>query len=448
VTVLREALQLGALRALSRDGRVLFLTRAIRLSAYGLISVVLVLYLAKLGFSGPQIGLLLTLTLVGDTIITLGITTTADRVGRRRMLVVGAALMFGAGIVFALSGNYWVLLLAATIGVISPSGNEVGPFLSIEQAGLAQRLPAEHRTGAFAWYNLCGAAATALGALVGGVTVDALGYWGWPLVRSYQALLCAYAALGLTLAGLFVLLSPAVEASGAARGRGRAALLGLHRSKGVVAKLSALFALDAFGGGFVIQSIVAYWFHVRFGASPGTLGVIFFGANLLAGFSALAAAALARRIGLVRTMVFTHIPSNVLLILVPLMPSLASAIGVLLLRFSISQMDVPTRQSYTMAMVDPDERSAAAGITGIARTTGAAISPSLAGLLLATPALVSAPFFLAGGIKIVYDLLLYRSFRNVCPPAQDAPVCGTVPEKGTQRAELNVPVTLTGHKPL
>jgi MFS family permease len=188
----------------------------------------------------------------------------------------------------------------------------------------------------------------------------------------------------------------------------------------VVLKLSALFALDAFGGGFVLQSVMAYWFHVRFGADPAVLGGIFFGANILAGFSALGAAAIARRIGLVNTMVFTHAPSNVLLMLIPFMPSLWLAITVLLLRFAISQMDVPTRQTYTVAVVSPDERSAAAGMTGVARTTGAALSPALAGLFLGSPALAGAPFVLAGVLKLVYDGLLYRLFRAVVPDEEQA----------------------------
>jgi predicted MFS family arabinose efflux permease len=180
-----------------------------------------------------------------------------------------------------------------------------------------------------------------------------------------------------------------------------------------VLKLSALFGLDAFAGGFVVQSIVAYWFHIRFGVEPAALGGIFFGANVLAGISALAAAWVAARIGLVNTMVFTHLPSNVLLVLVPLMPNLPLAIVVLFARFSISQMDVPPRQSYTMAVVAPDERSAAAGVTGIARSIGAAVSPSLAGLFLSNPAFFGVPFFVAGGLKIIYDILLYRGFRTV-----------------------------------
>jgi len=393
--------------SLGRDVRLLFLTRIVRMAAYGFLSVVLVLYLAGLGFSEGRIGLLLSLTLAGDALVSLGITLHADRLGRRRMLLAGAALMVGAGVPFALSRSFGVLLVAATLGVVSPSGNEVGPFLALEQAALAEVLPEERRTALFAWYHLAGAFATAFGALAGGWAAQALQGAGWTPVASYRAVVAAYAAAGFLLALLFLRLGRAVEAPRPVT-TGR---WGLHGSKAVVLRLSALFSLDAFAGGFVIQSILAYWLHLRFGVSPGALGSIFFAANLLAGLSSLYAVRLAARIGYIRTMVFTHIPSNVLLILVPLMPSLPLAVAVLLLRFSISQMDVPTRQAYTMAVVAPEERSAAAGITGIARTTGAALSPGLAGPLLAVPALLGVPFFLAGGLKILYDLLLYRSFR-------------------------------------
>jgi MFS family permease len=195
--------------------------------------------------------------------------------------------------------------------------------------------------------------------------------------------------------------------------------LGLHKSRVIVLKLSSLFSVDAFAGGLIVQSLIAYWFHVRFGVNEGMLGSIFFGTNILAGISALLAARIARRFGLINTMVFTHIPSNIMLMFVPLMPTLPLAIGLLLLRFSISQMDVPTRQSYTMAVVDPDERSAAAGVTAIARSVGAAISPSLAGVFLASPALLGLPFLLSGGLKIIYDLLLYREFRALKPPEEN-----------------------------
>jgi MFS family permease len=335
-------------------------------------------------------------------------------VGRRRVLIAGAVLMIAAGLVFASTSTFWLLALAGTVGVISPSGNEVGPFLSIEQAALSHVVTDRTRTEVFAWYTLAGSLATALGALAGGTMSRLLQQSSMSGVASYRAVVILYAVLGAVLSLLFTRLSPAAEAESVGEKKAFqatfAGLSGLDRSHDVVLKLSALFALDSFGGGFVVQSFAAYWFYLRFGVPPAMLGTIFFGANVLAGFSALAATRLASRIGLVRTMVFTHLPSNILLILVPLMPNLQLAIAVLLLRFSISQMDVPTRQSYLMAVVAPAERSAAAGITGVARTTGAAIAPFFAGLLFAQPELIGVPFFIAGSLKIVYDVLLYRAF--------------------------------------
>jgi MFS family permease len=410
------------IRRLTADGHFLFITRIARMFGYGFLSVVLVLYLEQVGLNQVQIGLLLTLTLIGDTIISLWITTNADRIGRRRMLMIGAFLMVFAGLLFAVTRNFIFLLIAATIGVISPSGYEVGPFLSIEQATLSQIVPDEKRTNIFAWYNLVGSFATALGALGGGSLVQALMDSGVSPLGSYRTIVIGYAIIGGLLGVLFTRLSPAVEVRASNDSSHSSASLktrfGLHRSRKVVFKLSALFSIDAFAGGFVLQSILAYWFHVRFDVQPAILGSIFFGANILAGLSALSAAWVASKIGLIRTMVFTHIPSNILLMLVPLMPNLPLAIAVLLIRFSISQMDVPTRQSYTMAVVAPDERSAAAGITGIARTTGASLSPVFTGPLLANAALMNVPFFLSGGLKIVYDLLLYRSFKAINPPEE------------------------------
>jgi len=390
----------AVIAALPRDGRLLFLTRFTRLVAYGALSVVLVLYLTTLGLGPSQIGLLLTLTLVGDTLVSLWLTTRADRFGRRRTLIIGAALMAAAGLTFALTANFVFLVIAGTVGVISPSGNEVGPFLPIEQAALAQVVPTDLRTELFAWYTLAGALATAIGSLSAGVVSQ---------TRPYRAVLLLYAVLGMVLAIWFTALSPAVEQVAPER----SAFLGLGPSRRIVLRLAGLFALDSFAGGFVVQSFAAYWFYLRFGANPATLGAIFFGANLLAGLSALLAARLAARFGLVRTMVFTHLPSNVLLILVPLMPTLALATLVLFMRFSISQMDVPTRQSYLMAVVRPEERSAAGGVTGVARTIGAAVAPVFAGLLFAQPALINVPFFVAGTLKIVYDVLLYRGFARL-----------------------------------
>ncbi len=327
--------------------------------AYGLLSVVLVIYLVDIGLQEWEVGLLLTLTLIGDTAISLWLTTSADRFGRRRTLIVGAILMVLAGIVFVSTGNVLLLLIAATIGVISPSGNEIGPFLSVEQAALSEIVGDDRRTDVFAWYNLAGYFSTALGALAGGFISEAAQRSGWTGAMAFRPVLWAYASIGLILIAGFAFLSSAVEVKLSSKPSQNKTVLGLHESRQVVFKLSLLFALDAFGGGFVIQSIMAYWFHVRFRLDPAVLGTIFLLANLLAGVSALAAGWLARRIGLVNTMVFTHLPSNVLLILVPMMPNLYWAIALLLLRFSISQMDVPTRQAYTMAVVRPDERSAA-----------------------------------------------------------------------------------------
>jgi MFS family permease len=413
-----------ALKGLSRDALLLFVTRSIRLFAYGSLSVVLVFYLVSLGLSESQTGLLLTLTLAGDVLISLYLTTRADRIGRRRMLLIGAALMAGAGVAFASTHNFLFLVIAGTIGVISPSGNEVGPFLSIEQAALSHVIAPQARTEVFAWYSLVGSFTTALGALSAGVITQELQKHNAPPVASYRAIVILYAALGLLLALIFARLSPAAELDRAQNTspspKGWQSFFGLTRSHRIILKLSGLFALDAFAGGFVIQSFVAYWFYLRFGVNPVTLGLIFFWANLFAGISALLASRLASRIGLVRTMVLTHLPSNVLLILVPLMPNLSLAILVLLLRFSISQMDVPTRQSYTMAVVSPEERSAAAGITGVARTIGAAISPMFVGFLFSRQSLISVPFFLAGALKILYDLLLYKAFVSLHPPEEAA----------------------------
>ena len=412
-------------RSLTSDGILLFNTRIIRLFAYGFLSVSLVLYLAQLGLSETRIGLLLTFTLAGDTVISLWITTTADRIGRKRMLVAGSLLMVFAGVLFVLTRDFLLLLLAATIGVISPSGYEAGPFLSIEQAALSHIVSNEARTRVFAWYNLVGSFATALGSLTGGAMIQGLQAGSFSPLASYRVVVAGYAALGLLLGALFMRLSPGIEiypdGSGKAPEPRPGTRLGLHESKAVVFKLAALFSLDAFAGGFVLQSVVAYWFYVRFHVEPAVLGGIFFGANVLAGLSALSAARVASRIGLIRTMVFTHIPSNILLMLTPLMPTLPLAVGVLMARFSISQMDVPTRQSYTMAVVNPEERSAAAGVTGIARTVGASLAPILTGPLLANPALLSVPFFLCGSIKIVYDLALYRCFKSIKPPEEKDP---------------------------
>ena len=401
------------MKTANRDIVLLFSARITRLFAYGFVSVVLALYLAATGLSAAAIGAVLTATLAGDILVSLWVTMVADRVGRRNMLLLGAALMIMSGLVFLLTTNPLWITVAAIIGIISPSGNEIGPFLSIEQAALSQLVPDNRRTRVFGWYNLAGSFATAAGALAGGWLAQWLQGFGWSGLEAYRSIMAGYAACGVVLVLLFAYVSARAEVPIADKGRKTTgSLMGLHRSKKTVVKLSSLFALDAFAGGFVVQSMIAWWFHVRYGIDEGLLGTLFFAANLLAGVSALLATRIADRIGLLRTMVFTHIPSNILLCLVPLMPGLWWAVTVLLLRFSISQMDVPARQSYTMAVVSPDERSAASGITTVARSVGAAASPLLAGLLMSSPLLYSAPFFMAGGLKIVYDLCLYKMFKD------------------------------------
>src|SRR6202049_4639761 len=256
---------------LTTDGSILFGTRVLRMFAYGFLSVVLVLYLAQLDLSEGLIGLLLSLTLFGDAVISLWMTTTPDGVGRRRILIAGAALMLFAGLLFALTDRVELLLIAAIIGVISPSGYEVGPFLAVEQAALSQIVPDELRTHVFAWYNLAGSFATAAGALCGGGLTQLLQQVGVIPLNSYRTVVVVYGVIGVLLALLFTRLSASVEAvhSNFPQTRSR---FGLHRSRGVVLKLSTLFGLDAFAGGFVVQSIVAYWFHVRFGVEPAALG--------------------------------------------------------------------------------------------------------------------------------------------------------------------------------
>ena len=256
------------LGTLSRDGWLLFVTRFVRLFAYGSLSVILVFYLIALGLTEAQAGLVLTLTLVGDVMVSLYLTTRADRIGRRRMLIVGSVLMAAAGLAFACTSNLLFLVIAGTIGVISPSGHEVGPFLSIEQAALSHIVPAAARTQIFAWYTLAGSLATALGALSGGGLTQAMQHTAMTQVQSYRAVVFLYAALGVALAFLFLRLSTSVEVSPASNGpvlsSSVANLFGIARSRSVVLKLSGLFALDSFAGGFVVQSFAAYWFYLRF----------------------------------------------------------------------------------------------------------------------------------------------------------------------------------------
>jgi MFS family permease len=396
---------------LSRDGWLLFATCAVRSFAYGFLSVILGLYLDAVGLGPAAIGWIFTAALAGGAVMTIIITGVADRLGRRALLIAGAALMALAGWIFAVSDNPIFLAIAAIFGTISPSGKEVGPFLSIEQAILPGTTSDRHRTVVFSVYNLVGSFAGAIGALVVGLPA----LFSFTTISGYRLLVWCYVGSAIVLGLSFALLSPSVEADRITASSNRK--VGLQKSRAMVAKLAGLFALDAFAGGFIVQSIVAYWFYLRFKTNLSALGGIFFGTNLLAAVSFLAAPAIARRFGLLNTMVFTHLPSNFLILLVPLMPDAELAVAVLLIRHLLSQMDVPTRQSYTMAVVEPEERAASAGILSVARNTGAAIAPLFTGAILTSPSL-GLPFLLAGGLKIVYDLWIFAVFRNVKPPEE------------------------------
>ncbi|TMC70248.1 MAG: MFS transporter [Chloroflexi bacterium] len=393
-------------------------TRILRTFAYGYLAVVIALYLAQLGLDTIQVGLVLSAAILGSALMTVLWALVADRFGRRRTVATMAVLMIAGGLLFAFGSTFPLLVLGAFTGTISATSSEVGAFLTVEQAILPQTAPPERRTWLFSIYAFVANIAQAVGSLFAGV-VAAFAAVGLTGADAYRPLFVLYAVIGLLNLLIFLSLTERVEAS---RVEGQRRFIGVHRSAGTVARLAALFGVDAFAGGLVVQSLVAYWFFIRWGLDAGQLGVLFFFVNLVSGVSLLAAGWLAARIGLINTMVFTHLPSNVLLVLVPLMPTAALAAGAFLLRMSISQMDVPTRQSYTMAIVDPDERTAAAGLTNVARSTASALSPTVTGWAFSVAAL-GLPFFIAGGLKIVYDLLVFFWFRNVRPPEeQHAPM--------------------------
>jgi MFS family permease len=399
---------------LSKDGYLLMTARAVRMLAYGFLSVVLALYLGNLGWSGTKIGIFFTSSLAGSAVTTVVITLLANRWGKRRWLIVSALLMIVSGIVLALSHNFVLLLVFALLGTLSPSGQEMGAFQSLEQASLAETLTDVTQAQPYAWYNLVGSFASAIGAFLAGVVPGYLERNGWSSLEAQRWLVWAFALTGVVLVMIFAALSNAVETKVTTKvSKG----VGLGKSRGIVFKLSALFGVDALAGGLVVQSLVAYWFHQRFGIGLDILGPIFFVTNVLSALSYLAAARIAKRFGLLNTMVFTHLPSNVLLALVPLMPTWKLAAIILFLRHMLSQMDVPTRQAYTMAVVAPEERAAAAGLTNAVRPAASSLAPLISGIALQS-ALSGLPFILSGGLKVIYDLALYFTFRNVTLESQ------------------------------
>jgi MFS family permease len=399
---------------LSGDARRLLAVQALRAFAYGLGSVLIGVTLERAGRSGAEVGLVLGALLAGAALASLLLARYGDRIGRRRSYRLLLAAMGAAGVVFAVTTWPPALILAALTGTVSTEVVESGPFTSLEQAMLPHTVEPSGRTRLFGRYNVVATLAGALGALaVGGPVL--LARW-LPTLSASQRWLLAYplaAAAGLLVAAG---LSPAVEAG--RRPAGESTQPGpLHRSLPIVRRLAGLFALDSFGGGFVVQAFIAYWFARRFGASPQLLGLVFFLAGLLQALSFQAAVRLAGRIGLLRTMVFTHLPSNVLLAAVAFAPTLASALALLLARFALSQMDVPTRQAYVVGVVEPSERTAAAAYTNSARYLVRPLAPLVAGALL-QGAWLGAPFLVAGTLKSGYDLGLYRLFRHIQPDSE------------------------------
>lgn len=423
-------------RRFHRETGILFLTRFLRMWNYGAIAPIFFLYCLEIGLSSVRTGVLISSILVGDMFVTLYLTTWADEIGRRKTLIVGSILKVGAGVSFALTKNFAVLIAVGVLGVISTSGGETGPFMSIEQACLTEARGTNINIAVlYGWYNAVGYCAQALGALASGLAVHLLKTKGdWSDLEAFRAVFFSYSCVGGILALLYLCLRPGVEVpykllpeehslEVKRRWAGRLSLLlprlslGLRRreSKYIVLRLSVLFAMDAFGGAFVMQTWISLWFHERWGFTPNLIGYLLMCANIVAGASGVAAAYFVTRFGAMNTMVVSHLPSNILLGLVPLMPSKLSAAFILVARFCISQMDVPARQAYVAMVVDSDERSAAGGITNIVRSLGMSAAPSLLGYLTSYPKTTiwfSAPWEIAAIIKILYDVILYTLYRT------------------------------------
>jgi len=415
---LREAHRLLAPGAGPLAAR-LILARALRGFADGFVSVFLAAYLSALGFSPLEVGALVTAALLGSAALTLAVGFAAHRLSPRHVLLGASALMLATGAGFAGVTDFWWLLAIAFVGTLNPSAGDVSVFLPTEQALLSSAVPARGRTALFARYNLGGALLGALGALASGLPELLAGRLGLGLAPVLRASFAVYAAAALGIALLYRGLPAPAAAPRAGPAPAGLPPRPLARSRRVVLELSALFSLDSFGGGFAVQSLLALWLFQRFDLSLQAAGGVFFAAGLLSGFSQLLSARLARRIGLIRTMVYTHLPANAFLIAAGLMPTAPWAVTFLLLRMALSQMDVPARQSFVMAVVPPEERAAAASVTNVPRSLATALAPLLAGALLGYSSF-GWPLILGGALKIAYDLLLLARFR-AAEPAEEEP---------------------------
>lgn len=401
---------------ISRDGKLLLGARIVRTFSYGFLSVILAIYLKLVGFDDILVGIVLTATLVNSVFFNLLSSAYADKIGRRKILVIYAALMIVSSVIFFVTSNYVALVIAALVGTINVTGSEVGAFLSLEQALLPQTVnDIKKRNSIFAIYNAVGTFAMSAGVLLSGLP-SVLQNYGFDKIGAIKSLFLVYAACAIVVLVIYLMLSKNIEVKENAKSN--LSLKNISpKSKSIIVKMSSLFAVDSFGGGFVIQSIVSFWFYTKFGADLSSLSYIFAVAGVLTAVSYMASTKIASKIGLVNTMVFTHIPSNVLLILLAFAPSLSIAVSLFFARMSLSQMDVPTRQSYIMGVVSENERIPAAVFTNTSRNISQAISPSITGIMIQTLSL-SAPFVVGGVLKIVYDVGIFFSFRKIKPPEE------------------------------
>lgn len=394
------------------DARLLLAARGLRAFGDGYVSLLLPFYLTQLGFSALETGILITATLLGSGVMTLGIGLIAHRYHGRDLLCAASLLMLGTGIAMASVTDFWPLLIVAVVGTINPSGGDASIFLPVEQALLTRTTSPQGRTALFARYSLIGALVSAFGAQAAALPAFAAGHMLVTPHDAMRAMFLLYAVIGAFTLILYRKLSPL------SRNEGETPRLPLGASKRTVYKLAALFSLDAFGGGFAVQSLLALWLHQRFGLTIAAASVIFFWIGILTAFSHLIAPKLAERFGLVNTMVFTHLPANILCVLVPFMPTLPLALALLFARALLSSMDVPARTSYVMAVVSPAERAAAAAFTAVPRSFTSALSPALAGYMLAMSSF-GWPLVFCGALKIVYDLALLKMFQAVKPPEEE-----------------------------
>lgn len=405
-----------SLQWISRDGKLLLGARVVRTFSYGFLSVILAIYLKLVGFDDILVGIVLTATLVNSVFFNLLSSAYADKIGRKNILIIYAALMIASSIIFFVTSNYVALVIAALVGTINVTGSEVGAFLSLEQAMLTQTVSdIKKRNSIFAIYNAVGTFAMSVGVLLSGLPAILQNY-GFDKIGAIKSLFLIYAACAVVVLVIYLMLSKNIEVKENLKS-GMSMKNISPKSKSIIWKMSSLFAVDSFGGGFVIQSIVSFWFYTKFGADLSSLSYIFAVAGVLTAISYLASSKIASKIGLVNTMVFTHIPSNVLLILLAFAPSLSIAVSLFFARMSLSQMDVPTRQSYIMGVVSENERIHAAVYTNTSRNISQAISPSITGIIIQTLSL-SAPFVVGGVLKIVYDVGIFFSFRKIKPPEE------------------------------